>query len=90
MFFTQDKNRVFVGVSSMYDQWQAGFARRRYVGAKAVLLSLARGMFIVVVEPGFPDGDESAASVPAASSNSHHPINAGSLSKSTGCGGVTG
>ena len=54
-FLFENSRGVGVGFARMDDERQAGFARRRDVGAEAALLRVARASVIVVVEPSFAD-----------------------------------
>ena len=46
---------VVVGLARMDHQRQAGLARRRDMGAEALLLRVARAVVVVIVEPGLAD-----------------------------------
>ena len=51
----KNARHVVVGLARMDDQRQAGLARRRDVGAEALLLRVARAVVVVIVEPGLAD-----------------------------------
>ena len=57
-FFLQNPRHVVVGLARMDHERQAGLARGRDMGAKALLLRVARGVVVVIIEPGFADGDD--------------------------------
>ena len=53
--FGEDRGGVLVGVAGMDDQRQAGFARRRDMGAEIGALVFARAAVVIVIEPGLAD-----------------------------------
>ncbi len=57
-FFRQNARHVGVGFAGMDHQRQAGLARRSDVLAEALFLRVARAFVVVIVEPGFADGDD--------------------------------
>ena len=54
-FLLEDARHVVVGLAGVDDQRQPGLARRRDVGAEALLLRVARAVVVVIVEPGLAD-----------------------------------
>ena len=54
-FFLQNARHVVIGLARMDHQRQAGLARRRDMGAKALFLRVARAVVVVIVEPGLAD-----------------------------------